>query len=303
MKYAENGTWRCDELVEDRRGLVHPGDQRDGVFPFAVGLRGVRVLAVRERACEQRRVRPVEHGEAPRQRASAPAGPRRGSSRSRTGRCRCRRRGTRRRARRARRTSRARGSDVRSRGTDAARRRCGRGGASCGACRRRRGRSCRSCRRRVNLLPHRDLPGLEVLLVAPQPAEVVVERAVLHHQHDDGVDRAVGRLRVEQATLRSLRRLAGPPGGERTERTAARRWRRRPPSRRRPAGSRAAARPRCESVAALRRSMIRTRIARGRGADESTCRVAVDVLRDLRDQGVDRIELLLAAQVLRRTAP
>jgi hypothetical protein len=61
--------------------------------------------------------------------------------------------------------------------------------------------------------------ALEVVLVAAEPAQIVVERPVLHHHHDDGVDRAVRRLRVEQSTLREA--LPGQPTRcERAERAA-----------------------------------------------------------------------------------
>ncbi len=62
-----NGTCARKSLPKIVGVLYMPRDQRARIFALAVRLRGVRVLAVRERAREQRRERAVEHGEAPRQ--------------------------------------------------------------------------------------------------------------------------------------------------------------------------------------------------------------------------------------------
>jgi len=55
------------------------------------------------------------------------------------------------------------------------------------------------------VLPVRPATCLEVFLVGRQVPEVVVERPVLHRQHDDGVDRALRRRVVEDAVARDLR--------------------------------------------------------------------------------------------------
>ncbi len=54
------------------------------------------------------------------------------------------------------------------------------------------------------------LAGVDIGRVATEPPEEVVERAVLHHQHDDGVDRALTRRVVEHAPHGRGRGTAAP---------------------------------------------------------------------------------------------
>ena len=63
--------------------------------------------------------------------------------------------------------------------------------------------------------PQRRRSVIEVLLVASKPTEIVVEGAVLHHQHHDGVNRALFRRRPTAVGLPATAAPAAPVRRER----------------------------------------------------------------------------------------